>query len=224
VTVLWVIRRGSDRLGERDRFGVGDPEKGLAEGIGAADLGGCGVRDGREGLPLFGVLGVAVGAAGEEEADAAAGEVGEVGGIGGVGPGGSVGDEWGVEGDGGSHARAVLELVVPDALEAGGEEIAGGAEEVEVEEGVAVRVGGGDLVGEFAGGVELGAEGDGAEAMAEEVEVGVVRGETGGGEMGAGGGLEKPGAAVVVLLVAGEGGERVFGEPFQVVGEPGAEG
>jgi len=203
---------------------VGDPEEGLAEGIGAADLGGGGVGDGRERLPLFGVLGVAIGAAGEEEAGAATGQVGEVGGVGGVGPGGAVGDEGGVEGDGGAEAGAVLELVVPDALEAGGEEVAGGAEEVEIKEGVAVGVGGGDLLGELAGGVELGAEGDGAEAVAEGVEGGVVGGEAGGGEVGAGGGLEEPGAAVVVLLVAGEGGEGILGEPLEVVGEPEAEG
>ena len=85
-------------------------------------------------------------------------------------------------------------------------------------------MGGGDLLRELAGGVDLGTEGDGAEAMAEGVEGSVVRCQTGGGEVGADGGLEEPPAAVVVFLIAGEEGERVFEEPLQVVGEPGADG
>ncbi len=88
-------------------------------------------------------------------------------------------------GDGGAHAGTVLEFVVPEALEAGGEELAGAGEEVEVEEGVAEGVGGGELVGEEAGGIDLGPDCDGFEVVAEVGEDGVV-----GGEAGVGCGLE----------------------------------
>ncbi len=56
--------------------------------------------------------------------------------------------------------------------------------------------------------------------MAEGDEGGVVF----GGEASEGCGLQEPGGAVVVLLVAGEAGEARGGEPVEIGGEPGLEG
>ncbi|XWK65517.1 hypothetical protein RBB80_17630 [Tunturiibacter gelidiferens] len=60
-----------------------------------------------------------------------------------------------------------MQLVLPDALEAGGEEEADGGEHVEVEEAVAVGVWCGEFVGEGAVGDDLGAEGGGFVLVAE---------------------------------------------------------
>ncbi len=122
-------------------------------------------------------------------------------------------------GDGDVEAGAVLELVGPERFKAGGEQVAGGGEEVEVEEGVAVGGGRGEFVGKGAVGEDLGAEGDGFEVVAEICEGGVVRGEA-----GVGGGLEQPGAADVVFAVACETGEAGGGEPLAEGGKPGFEG
>ncbi len=64
----------------------------------------------------------------------AEGELSEVGDVGAVGPCSAMGDEGEVVGDGDAHAGAVLELVVPDALEAGGEQVADAGEHIEIEE------------------------------------------------------------------------------------------
>ncbi len=116
---------------------AGSPEKGLADGKEAKEsrvgrLSGC------EGAPGGGVVGAPVGAGGEEEGGATAGELLEERAIGGEGPGVAVGDVRCVAGDGGAEAGAVLEFVVPDGLEAGGKEVGGPGEEIEVEEGVGV--------------------------------------------------------------------------------------
>ena len=102
------------------------------------------------------------------------------------------------------HAGAVLEFVVPDALEAGGEEEADGGEHVEVEEGVAVWIVGGEFVGEGSVGYDLGAEGGGFVLVAEGGEGAVVLYF---GEVGDGGGLEEPGGSEVALGISGEAGE-----------------
>jgi hypothetical protein len=125
-------------------------------------------------------------------------------------------DEGEVARDGDAHAGAVLEFVIPDALEAGGEEIAGGGEHVEVEEREAVRVGGGEFAGEGTLGRDLSAESCGSELVAEGGERAVVFSV----EAGAGGGLQEPGTAIVVSHIAGEASETGGVEPFQVVGEP----
>lgn len=64
--------------------------------------------------------------------------------------------------------------------------------------------------------LDLGADGGDSEHVAELGEWAVVFGV----EVGAGGSLKEPGAAVVVLLVAGEAGEAGGVEPVEVVGEP----
>ena len=115
---------------------AGDPEQGLVDGQRAQDFGGgwVGWKLGPEG----GVLRAAVGAGAEEQAGAAGGELVEVRRVRAEGPVGAVGDKGKVVGDGGAHARAVFELVVPDAVEARGEQEADRGEHVEVEERVAV--------------------------------------------------------------------------------------
>lgn len=196
------------------RAGAGDPENGLADGEAAEDGGVFWV--GVEGAPEGGVLGPTVGASGEEQGGAAARKIVEEAGVGGVGPGAAILDKDGVTGDGDAEAGTVLKLDSPKAFEASGEEVAGGAEEIEVEEGVAVAVGAGELVGEGAVAEELGAEGDGLEVMAEVGEGGVV-----GVEAGEGSALEQPGAPDVVFAVAGEAGMAGGGEPFEEGGKPG---
>ncbi len=147
--------------------GAGGPEEGFPDGEGVGD----GWWDeGGEGLPEVDVLGAVVGATGEEETVAAAGEVAEVVGVGDGDPLGGILDEGEDEGGGGADAGAVGELEVPKVVEGGGEELAGGGEEVEVEEGVAEGVGGGEFLGEVAVGGDLVAEGGFAEAGAEGVE------------------------------------------------------
>ena len=206
--------RASSREVGRSGLGASDPEEGLADGKGAEN-GGVGWV-GVEGAPEGGVVGAEVGAGGEEEGGAAAGEVVEEVGVCAVGPGVAAFDEGDVARHGDVEAGAILQLVLPECFKAGGEEIAGGGEEVEVEEGVAVGVGGGELVGESAFAGDLGAESDGFELVAEAGEGGVV-----GEEAGVSRALEQPGAADMVLAVAGEAGQAGDGEPLEEVSEPG---
>ena len=146
----------------------------------------------------------------------AEGQGGEKGGVGFVGPCPAMEDEGEVAGDGDAHARAVLEFVLPDAFETGGEQVADGGEHVEIEEREAIGCGGGQFAGESAFAGDLGAEGGGSELVTESGEGAVVFGV----EASAGGGLQEPGATVVVSCVAGETGEAGRGEPFEVVSEP----
>jgi hypothetical protein len=146
----------------------------------------------------------------------AEGQGGEEGGVGFVGPCSAMEDEGEVTGDGDAHARAVLEFVLPDAFETGGEQVADGGEHVEIEEREAIGCGGGQFAGESAFAGDLGAEGGGSELVTESGEGAVVFGV----EASAGGGLQEPGATVVVSCVAGETGEAGRGEPFEVVSEP----
>lgn len=81
-----------------------------------------------------------------------------MGGVGLVGPRSAILDEGEVAGDDDAHAGAVLEFVVPDALEWGGEQKTDGGEHIQIEEGVAVRVWGGELAWEDAVGDDLGAD------------------------------------------------------------------
>ena len=95
------------------------------------EFGDGGVRG--EGLPECGVLGAVVRAGGEEQAGWPDGERGEVGCVGAEGPCAAVLDVGEEACYDGAHAGAVLKLVVPDALEAGGEQEAGGGEHIQVE-------------------------------------------------------------------------------------------
>src|SRR5216683_2344063 len=113
-----------------------DPEQGLANREGTLELWDRGI--GWQRLPEIGVLRSAVGAGGEEQTGWANGQIGEVGGVGFVGPCSAIEDEGKVTSDGGAHAGAVLQLVVPRALESSGEQVADGGEHVQVEEGEAI--------------------------------------------------------------------------------------
>src|SRR5947209_6562661 len=75
-----------------------------------------------------------------------------------------------VAGDSDAHAWVVLELVVPDALEARGEQVADASEHIQIEERVTVRPLGGELMLEVAVGCDLRTEGDGLVLMTEGVE------------------------------------------------------
>lgn len=130
-------------------------------------------------LPELGVLGPGIGPCGQEKARAAARKLFEVAKICFVGPGTAVFDEREMAGDGRAHAGAVLQLELPNALETGGEQITDPAEHVEIEERVAVWKDGSELVGEGAIGIDLSADGDGFEAVAEFVDGGFVIGEVG---------------------------------------------
>jgi hypothetical protein len=118
----------------------------------------------------------------------------------------------------GPKAGAVLQLKGPQVVERGGEELAAGAEEVQGKERVAVGVWGREFVGEGAVGDEVGAKGDGLEAVGKVAEGGIVPEEA-----GRGGDLEQPGEAVVVLAVAGEPSGAGGGEPIEVGLEDGVE-
>ena len=85
---------------------AGDPEKRLADGEGALQLGDDGVR--WEGLPQVGVFGTAVGAGAKEQAGRPDGKVVEVGGVCPVGPSAAVEHEGEVVGQGDAHAGSVL--------------------------------------------------------------------------------------------------------------------
>ena len=175
-----------------------------------------------------GVLRALVGARREEQAGAAAREFCEQVVIRAEGPQAAVGDEGKWRRDGRPHTWPILQLVVPDAFEARGEQQADAGEHVEIEQRITVGRWGTEFVLEHALGGDLPAQGDGAEVMTEVGEGGVLgAGDValGDGQVGKGGGLQQPRSLVVILAVAGAGGQAGpavlgGGEPVEVGGEP----
>lgn len=139
--------------------------------------------------------------------------------VGTIGPCTPVLDVRSVAGQRDAETWAVLELVVPEAFESGGEEVAGSGQEIKIEERVAEGSGAGELVGEAAIGKDLGTKRDRLEVMAQLGESSVVRGDASIGRT-----LQKPGAADMIFAVAGEAAEAGGGEPFEERGEPGLDG
>src|SRR5947209_11175082 len=113
-----------------------DPKQRFVDGNCALDLRGGGI--GSEGFPDRGVLGALVRSRSEEQGWPAAGQVLEKAYVCTVRPFGGVLDVGSVVGHGDAHAWAVLELVVPDALKARGQELANAGQHVQVEKRVAV--------------------------------------------------------------------------------------
>ena len=102
----------------------------------------------------------------EEEADLADGQLVEVLYVVGVGPGSLVADEGDHEGDGFAEAATVAVFRRYRDFGGGRQDLAGGGEHVEVEEGVAVGFGAREFEGEAAVGRDLRGNDDSAEAFA----------------------------------------------------------
>ena len=105
--------------------------------------------------------------------------------------------------------------MVPHRIEAGGEQLADAGEHVQVEERVAVGVGGGKLLGKEAVGADLRADGGRFVAMHAVGENLVVVQVARHGRN-----LQQPGRGVVVACVAHEQRGAVLGKVGEVAGEP----
>jgi len=178
------------------------------DGQSAIQLGDGGV--GRECLPKIGVLRPTVGACCQEEDWTAQGELVEVGGIRPVGPRATAGNEGKVLGHGDTHAWTVLQFVVPNGLETGGEEIAGDGEEVKIEKRVAIGIRRAEFANEGPFVRDLGTNGGCLEQVTKRGERAVVFCI----EFGAGCGLEQPGGGVVVTSVTRQAGIARVIEPI----------